>query len=248
MNSLLRRALAWTMLLLAAPALARVDTMLAPFSSGAPGAGIPAPWMPYSLAKGQHPTRYEIADVGDRRVLRASAQASASALIHPVRIESAGGAWLNWSWRVDKPVRGGDPATRGGDDFAARIYVLFDPDPARLSFAQRAKLALARAIYGKDVPAAALCYVWDPRQPSGRMLPNPYTERVRMIVAEGSEAPAGKWVAFSRNVAEDYRRAFGEDAPPVIGVVVAADTDNTGETTLAYFGDISFSDAPRAMQ
>jgi uncharacterized protein len=36
----------------------------------------------------------------------------------------------------------------------------------------------------------------------------------------------------------DFRAAFGEDAPPVSGVAIATDTDNTGETARAWFGDL----------
>ena len=36
----------------------------------------------------------------------------------------------------------------------------------------------------------------------------------------------------------------GAEAPPVNGLVVSADTDNTGEAAESYFGDIEFR-APR---
>jgi hypothetical protein len=46
-------------------------------------------------------------------------------------------------------------------------------------------------------------------------------------------------VAESRDVAEDFRRAFGEPAPAISAVIVATDTDNTGERALSYFGDVA---------
>jgi len=42
------------------------------------------------------------------------------------------------------------------------------------------------------------------------------------------------------NVLEDYRRAFGEEPPRVRSVGIMSDSDNTGERTVAYYGDISF--------
>ena len=44
----------------------------------------------------------------------------------------------------------------------------------------------------------------------------------------------------SRNLLDDYRRAFGGDPPRVSGVAVMTDTDNTQESAIAYFGDIVF--------
>jgi hypothetical protein len=83
-------------------------------------------------------------------------------------------------------------------------------------------------------------------------VPNAYTERVRMVVVESGPARLGQWLRMQRDVAEDYRRAFGADDPEVArrpvprvnAVVVSSDTDNTGETAEAYFGDVSFRAAP----
>lgn len=54
-----------------------------------------------------------------------------------------------------------------------------------------------------------------------------------MIVVESGADKAGLWVTVTRDLAADFRAAFGEEAPPVIGVVIATDTDNTGERVTA---------------
>jgi hypothetical protein len=59
-----------------------------------------------------------------------------------------------------------------------------------------------------------------------------------MVVLESGAAKAGQWVGESRDLNADFRAAFGEDAPPVSGVAIATDTDNTGETARAWFGDL----------
>ena len=112
-----------------------------------------------------------------------------------------------------------------------------------LPASERAKIALARSVAGDVVPAAALCYVWDGTLPAGTTLWNAYTDRVRMIVVESGAARRGEWVNEERDVAADFRAAFGEEPPPISGVAIAADTDQTGETVRAWFGDIRF--APR---
>jgi microcompartment protein CcmK/EutM len=70
--------------------------------------------------------------------------------------------------------------------------------------------------------------------------PNAYTDRVRMVVADSGGAGLGRWVAHERDYSADFRRAFGQEPPPVNGVIVSADTDNTGESVESYFGDIEF--------
>ncbi len=64
-----------------------------------------------------------------------------------------------------------------------------------------------------------------------------------MVVASSGKAREGQWVTLSRDVAADYRRAFGTAPPRITGVAVAVDTDNTGESTVTYFGDIRFEAA-----
>ena len=44
-----------------------------------------------------------------------------------------------------------------------------------------------------------------------------------------------------RDVAADFRAAFGEAPPRITGIAVSADTDNTGERVTALFGDLRFT-------
>jgi hypothetical protein len=61
-----------------------------------------------------------------------------------------------------------------------------------------------------------------------------------MIVVRSGAARVGAWVEEERNVYEDYRKAFGEDPPMIKGIAVMTDTDDTGESATAYYGDIAF--------
>ncbi len=45
---------------------------------------------------------------------------------------------------------------------------------------------------------------------------------------------------MERNIARDFRAAFGEAAPPVNGIIIATDSDNTGAKATAFYGDIFF--------
>jgi hypothetical protein len=64
-----------------------------------------------------------------------------------------------------------------------------------------------------------------------------------MIVVDSGSAHAGKWRLHERDVVADYRAAFGEDPPPISGIALMTDADNTGESADAWYGDIVL--APR---
>ena len=233
-----------------------------PFSSLRPGAALPDWLKPYAFDNQPRHTRYALVEDAGRTVLHARADASTSGLTRAIRVDPAAHPVLAWRWKVKNLIAKSDLATHDGDDFPARLYVSFDVDVASLSFGDRMSIGLARMLYGPQVPVAVLCYVWDNKAPAGTIVPNAYTDRVRMIVAESGAARVGRWVEYERDVAQDFIRAFGpartvpaggtggarEAAPvpgsppiPMInGIIVSTDTDNTGESAEAWFGDVAF--------
>jgi len=66
-----------------------------------------------------------------------------------------------------------------------------------------------------------------------------------MIVASSGAAGVGAWQSIKRNVLEDYKRAFGEDPGLLMSIGVLTDTDNTGESAEAWYGDIRILPAAR---
>ena len=48
----------------------------------------------------------------------------------------------------------------------------------------------------------------------------------------------GKWVVVQRNVYEDFKMYFGKEPPTIGGIAIMTDTDNTGESAIAYYDDI----------
>ena len=210
------------------------------FSSAKAGDPLPVPWKLVTLGKSKKPTRYSLVLDADTTVLRADADASMASVVHPLHFDPHDYPVVEWRWKIAHLLRKSNIATKAGDDFPARFYVLFDYDIARLPFSTRTKIWVARALFGEDVPLAALCYVWDGKSIKGATAWSPYTDRVRVIVAESGETHLNQWVTVRRNIVDDFRAAFGEDPPQVTGVAVATDTDNTGESATAYYGDIRF--------
>lgn len=218
---------------------AHADSVLVgPFSAGRPGGPLPPGWHAADFKSDKERTSYALVDAGGITVLRAEAHASASGLTHAVAVPADARPLLQWRWKIANVLKKSDPTTKEGDDYAARVYVMFDYPLERLPLAERLRLRLARALYDPDVPAAALCYVWDSRLPVGTILESPYTSRVRIVVAASGARHVNDWIAVERDVGEDFRRAFGEEPPAISGVALATDTDNTREDATAWYGDI----------
>ena len=160
-------------------------------------------------------------------------------LARPLAIDLAATPVLCWRWRIDAPLRSADWSVRAGDDFAARVYVGFHSPEASLGVVLRARLRLARALWGEELPDAALNYVWDNRQPVGARRPNATTARAQMIVAESGGGRAGRWVEERADVAADAGALLGKNLRTAL-LAIASDTDDTGESALAGFADLHF--------
>ncbi len=161
-------------------------------------------------------------------------------------------ARLQWRWRLDTPLSGGQSApdilTKAGDDAALKICVMFDHALDRVPFVERTVLRIARSISGEALPAATVCYVWDSTHPALTQGPNPYTRRVRFISLQGQGAPLARWVQESRDVAADFATLFADElpagaaAPRITRVLVGADSDNTATTSSGWVADLRWTD------
>jgi hypothetical protein len=218
---------------------------VADFSNWQPGEELPAEWQVITIARIPRHTQYTLTDADDATVLQAEADASMASLAREISVDPNVKPWLQWHWKIAQLNRQSDLYTKRGDDFPVRLYVFFDYDIMRLPFIERIIMRIARALYGDRLPLAALCYVWAPDDAPGTTAWNAFTNRVRMVVATGGPYEVGQWVAVERNVRDDYLAAFGEPVPSITGIALATDTDKTGERSLAWYGDIMFSNQPQ---
>lgn len=72
-------------------------------------------------------------------------------------------------------------------------------------------------------------------------MPNPFTDRVKMIVVESGPQRVQQWLMYERDIVAHYRAAFGADPPPIAGVALMTGADDTGAMATAYHGDITLS-------
>ena len=213
------RAWAWAPLVLAAlclpPAALAGQVEVGRFS-----AGDLAGWEPKEF-KGR--TSYSLVGDQGRTVLRAEAMDSASALIKEVRLDPGQYPILRWSWKVEGVLERGDARTKAGDDYAARVYVVF---PSALFWRTR-----------------AINYIWANKLPRGEALPNAFTSNAMLLAVESGPGRAGQWVSEERDLRQDFIRLFGEEPPTIGAVAIMTDSDNTHDRAVAYYGDITLLSA-----
>ena len=210
-----------------------------PFSAEPIGNVLPSQCKPLAFKKIEKHKDYTLVK-DDTVVVKAEAEASASGLTREIRIDPKEYPVVQWRWKVNNILKKGDVNRKDGDDYPARIYITFEYDSSKLSFFEKAKYEAVRLFYGQYPPLGAINYIWESKAPLGTMVPNPYTDRVMMIVVESGEEKLNQWVHEERNVYEDYKNAFGKDPTAISGVAIMTDTDNTGEKAIAYYGDIFF--------
>jgi hypothetical protein len=143
---------------------------------------------------------------------------------------------FSW-WVAEKPVNA-SVADGSREDAAARLLFAFDGDTTALPARTRALFELAEALTGERPPYATLMYVWDATAPVGTVIINPRTDRIRKIVVDSGLTGLGQWRDHRRNLADDFRKAFGESPGPLLSMALMTDSDNTQSTASAWFGEI----------
>lgn len=168
-------------------------------------------------------TRYSLDHSDGQLALRADSDAAASGRYREIRIDLNQTPILNWAWKVGGILTGNDERTRAGDDYPARVYVVFS----------------GGVMFWRT---RAINYVWSNQQPIGSRWSNAFTDHAQMVAIESGSDRVGQWINERRDVRADYWRAFGEEPEQVDVVAIMTDTDNTGAVATAWYGDIWFSE------
>lgn len=169
-------------------------------------------------------TEYKIVQEDGRTVLKAHAKGAASGLTKKLKFSPQIYRYLKWNWKVAGTIAQGNEKTKQGDDYAARVYVVF---PGRFFWQMR-----------------ALNYIWANKLPKGEYVPNAFTSNAMLLAVESGPSKAGQWVTEQRDILADFRKVFGEDPPEAGAIAIMTDTDNTGAEATAWYGDITLSTKP----
>jgi hypothetical protein len=181
-----------------------------------------AGWEPKSF-KGT--TEYRLVKDEGRIVVKVLSHASASGLIRKIRFQPMKHRYLRWSWKIAYTVEGGDEKSKSGDDYAARVYVVF---PGRYFWQTK-----------------AINYIWANKLAKGSFVPSMYAAGSKMLAVESGSGKTGQWLTEERDLFADYRLLFGTDPPEAEAIAIMTDTDNTGGIAEAWYGDITLSTEPR---
>jgi hypothetical protein len=166
------------------------------------------------------PTVYDTVEESGTTVLHATSHAAHGGLVREVNLPHPHAARLHWRWKVAAPLSANrEERTRAGDDYAVRVFVIFETSVIPLR-------------------TRAINYVWAAHEPIGSTFPSPYTRNVGMIVLRSGVSEAGQWCHEARDLSRDYERFFGRAPTRISAVAVLVDTDNTGLSAEAWLADL----------
>ncbi len=155
------------------------------------------------------------------RVLRFKSRKSSFALERGVDVDPAQYPYLTWNWKVSELPAGGDFRRTSTDDQAAQVLVAF-------------------------ADHRVLTYIWDSSAPKGLWQSASSIPLVHIfaLVCQSGAAELNHWLPESRNLADDFQKAFGRPAPRVKGIRLQINSQHTGSSAESYFGDVSFRSTP----
>ena len=226
--------------LLTAGLLGASEPAALPVPLPVPGA---APWEPLHFRSIERHTSYLPSPEGNPEAVRAAAECAASALVLPLSdIDLTRTPVLRWRWRVLRPLEVADERSKTGDDFAARVYVMFRFEPERASLLERARRRLGNAFFGTEIPGTALSFVWTAGIEPGAIWTNPHAMESKMIsLARGASEG---WRDASVDVTRAYQQAFGHPPPVAFGLGIMTDADDTCQSAVAEYADFRFTAGP----
>ncbi|WP_068321778.1 DUF3047 domain-containing protein [Polynucleobacter yangtzensis] len=208
------------------------------FSAETARNGMPNGWNFYRIAPFKKNTVYRLESYQGKTVLSANSKTSASGLAVKLRPRQASNLLLQWEWKALNPIVNADNADGYADDAPLRILVAFDGNKSKLPLKEKMTFEMANLISGQEMPYATLMYIWSGKSPVDTIITNAHTSRIKMIVVDSGWDNLGQWHRHQRDLAADYKRAYGEAPGEVIGIALLTDTDNTKSETRAFYGDI----------
>lgn len=162
---------------------------------------------------------YALMKSGSNGFIEALSEKTSSAIYYRVGYNLEKYPLLSWKWKVLQfPDITKAQTLKEKDDYAARVYVIFP----FLSFSS----------------SRFLEYVWSQDLPVGTILDSPFGKNIKMIVARSGRMQGEDWVNETRNVYEDYKKAFGVRPRGVGAIALMCDADGTKTQAQASFDEI----------
>lgn len=197
-------------------------------------------WQPMALP-GKKPTVYRWTEKDGRPALEATSERSASLWRKKLEPAMTQVGEVSFSWWAQSLIPDASVADIDREDAVARVIFGFGGDVARLPRRTRMKFELAQTLTGEAPPYATLMYVWDSKLPVGSVVINPRSDRVRSIVVDSGPTELRRWRNHKRDLAADFRLAFGEEPGPLMSMAVMTDSDNNRASAHAWYGPVELA-------
>jgi hypothetical protein len=161
-----------------------------------------------------------VQDDGQQALYMRSDQAS-FALQKKERIPLQETPWLVWQWKVTAIPRGGDFRRSATDDQAAQLIVAFSS-------------------------SHFLTYIWDSTVPKGTLAsaPAPLFKKLFALVVQSGTSGMGIWFTERRNLIEDYKKAYNEEAEALEGIRIQINSQHTSSQAESYWRAVSITAKP----
>ena len=225
----------------AAPSRPHPDAVAAGrFSAAESGEVLPEGWRHETFRRIKQHTRYSLVKDEDRVVVRAVSHKGASFLSKKIVVDPQKYSVINWRWKVANILRKGDVFKKKGDDYPARLFVIFTDNTGRAGLPDKTRDRTQQSVFKDLRYQRALAYIWGNKAMAGTMVPSPFSDRIVMFVVRSGSQNLDVWLHERRNIYADYIEAFGKVPPMISGLAIMTDSDNTGESVAAFYGDITF--------
>ena len=189
-------------------------------------------WRPFTFPKIDTKSSYNVVadETGVTSCLEMVTRGGASALILDEAFDVYDYPILSWRWKVDGVYTKGDFESKEGDDYPARLYVMFAYEPIAADWVKKLQYITAKLLYGEYPPDSTLNYIWSNRTDSPDIITNVYVEEAKMLPVDRGRENLGMWRRYKVDIVADYKKAFGTPPPRTATLAVMIDSDNTQES------------------
>ena len=216
-----RAAVVAALLLVAVGARAADDVLLEGWKDKLGATGIPPGWQGQNWGSPKYEFRVEEHD--GRAALHMKSVNDGSTISRDIKgkVRLKQTPILEWSWKAVALPKGGNSCKKATDDQAAQLYVAWPRFP-------------------EAVRSRIIGYVWDTTQAVGTICKSEKTGTVTYMVLRSGSAELGTWLTERRNVADDFRKIYGEAPDDPSAVSVSIDSNDTSSTSESFIGAILF--------
>ena len=209
------------LLIVAATAWAADDFVVESWKDKIGATGIPAGWQGQNWGSPKYD--FKVEEHGGRAAMHMKSANEGSTISREIKgkIDLKATPILEWSWTAVMLPKGGNSCKKATDDQAAQLFVVWPRFP-------------------EAVRSRIIGYVWDTTQPVGTICKSEKTGTVTYVVMQSGSADLGKWVSERRNVAEDFRKIYGEAPENPAAVSLSIDSNDTNSTAESFLGAIVF--------